>query len=95
MLDTRQTEKGPVLSAGYPAVERLIDTEDFSEINQIFEKAYKDLDQVARSKRGLKKSREAKKAQRSIELVMALFKELLEIKYRINAMLKQASARKV
>jgi len=95
MLDTRQTDKGPVLTAGYPAVEKLIETEDFSEINAIFEKAYKDLSEVARVKRGLKKSRDAKKAMKSIELVMALFKELLEIKYRINAMLRKASSRKV
>jgi len=94
MLDTRQTEKGPVLTAGYPAVEKLIETEDFSEINSVFEKAYNDLSEVARVKRGLKKSREAKKAMRSIELVMTLFKELLEIKYRINALLKKANAKK-
>jgi len=95
MLDTRQTEKGPVLTAGYPAVERLIETEDFGDINTVFERAYNDLSEVARVKRGLKRSREAKKAMKSIELVMALFKELLEIKYRINTLLKKANTRKV
>lgn len=95
MLDTKQTPKGPVLTAGYPAVEKLIETEDFGEINGVFEKAYKELYEVARTKRGLKKSRDAKKAMKTIELVMDLFKELLEIKYKISAMLKQSQSRKV
>jgi len=95
MLDQRQTEKGTVLSAGYPAIEKLIDTEDFSKVNSVFEIAYNQLSENARVKRGLKKSREAKKAMRSIELTMSLFKELLEIKYRIQELLKRTQAKKV
>jgi hypothetical protein len=95
MLDQRQTGKGTVLSAGYPAIETLIDTEDFSKVNKAFETAYTQLNENARVKRGLKKSREAKKAMRSIELTMNLFKELLEIKYRIQDLLKRTQAKKV
>lgn len=94
MLETRQTEKGAVITAGYPAIEQLIDTEDFTKINDIFEKAYNQLSENARVKRGLKKSREAKKAMRAIELTMNLFKELLEIKYRIQEMLRRTQAKK-
>lgn len=89
MLEQRQTEKGPVISAGYPAIEKLIDTEDFSVINDVFQKAYSDLAEKAKIKRGLKTSREAKKSMLAIELTMSLFKELLEIKYKIQELLKR------
>ncbi len=74
--------KGP--TAGYPEIERLIETEDFSEVNVKFKEAYDKLDEIAKHKRGLKKSREAKKAMKSLDLVMDLFRELLTIKYRLQ-----------
>ncbi len=95
MLEQRQTPKGTAVSAGYPSIERLIDTEDFSKVNEAFEAAYGELSLVARVKRGLKKSREAKKAMMAIELTMNLFKELLEIKYKIQEMLKRTQVKKV
>lgn len=95
MLEQRQTPKGTSVSAGYPSIERLIDTEDFSKVNEAFETAYGELTQVAKVKRGLKKSREAKKAMMAIELTMNLFKELLEIKYKIQEMLKRTQVKKV
>lgn len=76
------TPKGP--TAGYPEVERLIETEDFAEVNEKFKEAYEKLDVIARHKRGLKKSRDAKKAMKAMELVMDLFRELLTIKYRLQ-----------
>ncbi|MBI2341924.1 MAG: hypothetical protein HYU98_04245 [Deltaproteobacteria bacterium] len=90
-----ETKSGGGVSAGYPAIEKLIDSEDFNQINAIFEKAYSELSEQAKVKRGLKKSREAKKAIKSIELMMSLFKELLEIKYKIQALLKKGAAKKV
>ncbi len=94
MLDTRETPKGAVVSAGYPAIEKLVDTEDFSQVNTTFEKAYNELGERSKVKRGLKRSREAKKAMHAIELTMSLFKELLEIKYRIQEMLKKGQAKR-
>lgn len=96
MLDTRQTKKGTTaISAGYPAIEDLLDSEDFKGTNAAFEAAYRELEGIAKVKRGLKKSREAKKAMAAIELIMSLFKELLEIKYKIAQMLKRSQAKKV
>ena len=95
MLEQRQTPKGASVSAGYPSIEKLIDTEDFNSVNSTFESAYKELANVAKVKRGLKKSREAKKAMLAIELTMNLFKELLEIKYKIAEMLKRSQVKKV
>ncbi|MBI4365562.1 MAG: hypothetical protein HY543_01965 [Deltaproteobacteria bacterium] len=85
MLQFRDTSKGKVLSAGYPAVEDLIDSEQFDPLNQTFERAYQALEEIARHKRGLRKSRDARKAMRAIERVMDLFRELLAIKYRLQA----------
>jgi hypothetical protein len=89
MLEMRKKGKKDVLSAGYPAVERLIDSEDFDKTNKTFEEAYVILDEINRKKRGLKKGRDAKKAMKAIEHVVDLFKELLEIKYRFQEMLDQ------
>lgn len=91
MLETIKRDGKNTVSAGYPAVEKLIDSEDFVEINKVFGGAYTELDELGRKKRGLKKSREAKKAMLAIEHVMDLFKELLEIKYRIQDMLDQSN----
>jgi hypothetical protein len=93
MFEVVERDGKKVVSAGYPAVERLIDTEDFTEINEAFGKAYEELEEIARKKRGLKKGRDAKKAARAIENVMALFKELLEIKYKIQEMVGEASSK--
>jgi hypothetical protein len=70
--------------SGYPAVEKLIDTEDFTELNAAFEAAYADLFDISKRKKGLKTQRDAKKAMRSLELTMELLRELLAIKYRIQ-----------
>jgi len=82
MIKPPEKPKGP--TAGYPAIENLIDTEDFSEINVRFKEAYDKLEEVYKHKRGLKKSRDAKKGMKAIELVMELFRELLTIKYRLQ-----------
>lgn len=70
--------------AGYPAVERLIDTEDFDAINSAFEVAYDELDRISKTKKGLRTQREAKKAMKAMELTLDLFRELLAIKYKLQ-----------
>jgi len=69
---------------GFPAVEKLIETEDFEEINSAFEAAYDELLELSKKKKGLKTQREAKKAMCSLELTMGLLRELLAIKYRLQ-----------
>jgi hypothetical protein len=70
--------------AGYPAVERLIDTEDFDELNEIFETAYEELFEISKKRKGLKTRRDAKKAMKALELTLDLFRELLAIKYKLQ-----------
>lgn len=89
MIKNERPKQGP--TAGYPEIEHLIDTEDFSEVNKQFQEAYDKLEEVAKHKRGLKKSREAKKAMKAIELTMDLFRELLTIKYRLQDMAQKQS----
>ena len=76
-------EEGKYGQAGYPAVERLIDTEDFDEINAAFEKAYGELGEQVR-KRGFKTQKDARTAMKALELTLDLFRELLAIKYRLQ-----------
>lgn len=83
------------VTAGYPSIESLIDSENFDPVNAVFEKAYGELAENSKLRKGLRKSREAKKAMKAVELTMSLFKELLEIKYKIQEMLKRTQARKV
>jgi len=70
--------------SGYPAVEKLIDTEDFSDLNDAFEVAYAELFDLSKRKKGMKTQRDTKKAMRSLELTMDLLRELLAIKYRLQ-----------
>lgn len=88
MLTYRDTPKGKVLSAGYPTVEDLIDCEDFEPINTDFEAAYAKLEELSRKQGGLKTSKDAGKAMRSIEMVMDLLRELLSIKYSLQDLSK-------
>lgn len=73
-------------SMGYPRIEELIETEDFAEVNEAFESAYAELGNVASKSRSIKKGKGAKKAMKAMELTMDLFRELLEIKYQLQAM---------
>lgn len=74
------------MSAGYPAVEDLIDSEDFDRVNETFERAYNELDKMSQSKGGLKSKNEVRSAMKAIENVMDLLRELLSIKYRLQSM---------
>ncbi len=71
-------------SLGYPHVEKLIDSEDFNQVNRIFKEAYEGLDKISKEKGGLRKSKEAKKAMQALEKASELLKELLKMKYRLQ-----------
>ena len=70
--------------AGYPEVEKLIDTENFEEVNDAFETAYNELDEISRKRGGFGKSRDAKRAMKALELVMDLMRNLLSLKYKLQ-----------
>lgn len=91
MFEMRKTPKGEKLSAGYPAVEELIENEQFDPINQAFGDAYAQLSEMAKKKTGLKTAKGAKAAMQAIDHVMELLKELLAVKY---ALLRQQEGKK-
>ena len=78
------TENGKYGQTGYPAVEKLIDTENFDEVNGAFEDAYAQLAVIAKKKGGMKTQRDIKRAMKALELTMDLFRELLSIKYKLQ-----------
>ncbi len=80
---TNPKNTGENLSAGYPRIEKLVETEDFDEINKSFAKAHDDLEEIAKAKQGLGKGKSAKKAMKAYELTSELFKELLSLKYQM------------
>ncbi len=83
MVTPKTTPQAAPQSYGYPAVEALIDSENFEPINQSFAKAYGALNDVVKKKKGMKTVAEAKQAMRAIDRVVELFKELLSIKYEL------------
>ena len=70
--------------AGYPTVEKLVDTEDFDEINLAFEDAYAQLYDISKKKKGFGTQRDIKRSMKALELTLDLFRELLTIKYRLQ-----------
>ncbi|MFO1464580.1 MAG: hypothetical protein U1F66_12470 [bacterium] len=81
------------LTAGYPRIEKLIETEDFDAVNKSFGHSFEELEKIAKQKSGLGKGKSAKKAMRSYELTMDLFKELLKLKYQMMEVLKKEGAK--
>lgn len=94
MSRSSKSEENPPPTAGYPRIERLIETEDFDGINKSFAAAYGELEKIARQKAGLVKAKHAKKAMHAYELVMDLLKELLKLKYQMVEALKQEEGQK-
>jgi hypothetical protein len=89
-----QKSQSPYGQAGYPAIEKLIDTEEFDDLNYAFEAAYAELFEISKKKKGLKTRREAKEAMRALELTLDLFRDLLAIKYRLQEEAEKAQKKK-
>lgn len=64
----------------YPAIENLLESEDFNELNTHYASAYAELEKIAKQK-GMGKARDAKKAMKALERVADLMNYLLKLKY--------------
>ncbi|MBI2337219.1 MAG: hypothetical protein HYU97_10725 [Deltaproteobacteria bacterium] len=84
------TKNGGPPTAGYPRIERLVETEQFEELNESFGKVYQELEKISQLKSGLGKGKLAAKAMKAIDLTTELFKELLKIKYQMVEMADKA-----
>lgn len=65
---------------GYPAIEGLVASGDFREINTSFKEMHDKLEHMMKESRGFGKAVGAKKAIRSLELTVDLLRHLLQIK---------------
>lgn len=72
------------IKISYPTIEKLIESEDFKQLNKDFSALYDALEETAK-KGGLKASKQAKIAMKGLEKVMDLLEELLKLKYRLVA----------
>ena len=79
------------LTIHYPAVERLVATEDFARINKDFTSTYKELEKMS-PEGGMGKASKARKAMAALERTMELLRDILKLKYRL-AQLHEAKAR--
>jgi len=86
-------KKEETITAGYPRIEKLIESENFDEVNRSFGSAFEELNKISKQKSGLGKGKAAKKAMRAYELSMDLFKELLKLKYQMMEVLKKEGSK--
>ena len=79
---------------GYPIIEKLIETEDFSGVNQTVSACYDKLEKMLKAKSGgLKKQKNVRAALKAYDLTIDLIRELLKTKYNL-AKKQQAEAKK-
>lgn len=71
------------IASQFPQIEKLLQSEDFEPINKAFTEAYDQLESLSKSKGGLKRSSDARKAMKGIERTMDLLRELLQVKYKL------------
>lgn len=93
----KKASKAPV-SLGYPHIEALLETENFTPVNKSFGEAYQKLETIMKDRSvGLKKQKNAQKAIVGYELAVGLMNELLKIKkemHRLKAEEEKASQKK-
>jgi DNA-binding ferritin-like protein len=70
--------------AKYPEITKLLETEKFDKVNKDFSTTYDELEKLSKSKGGMKKASEARKAMKAIEKTMDILRELLRRKYEIE-----------
>ncbi|MBI4412426.1 MAG: hypothetical protein HY541_08085 [Deltaproteobacteria bacterium] len=77
---------------GYPTIEKLIETEDFSKVNQTVSACYDKLEKMLKGKSGgLSRQKGVRAALKAYDLTIDLLRDLLKIKYDIIKQ-KQAEA---
>lgn len=89
----KNNQQEEALTAGYPRIEKLVETEEFDAVNKSFGESFDELQKIAKKKGGLGAGKTAKKAMRAYELTMDLFKELLRLKYQMMEVLKKEAGK--
>ena len=86
-ISTKIADLQEKLRLRYPAIEELVEKEDFAHVNKSFAAAYEELETLAKSG-GLKKGKEARQAMKALERTMDLLAELLKLRYELAEQLK-------
>ncbi len=77
-------KKGSNTLIGYPIIEKLIQTEDFSKVNESVSSCYDTLEKMLKNKTGgLKKQKGIRSALKAYDLTIDLIRELLKTKYEL------------
>lgn len=80
-VSTASTGKVPL---GYPTIEKLIETENFSKVNQTVSACYDKLEKMLKGKSGgLSRQKAIRSALKAYDLTIDLLRDLLKIKYDI------------
>ena len=84
---SEKTKANTKADLGYPQIEKLLETENFEQINKSFAESYEKLEKIKSDRSGgLKKQKAAQKAMKAYEISTQLINELLQIKYQIVKM---------
>ena len=65
---------------GYPHLEKVIESDNFDDLNKTFIESYEKLEKISQSKGDVARKKAAKKAMRSLEITMDLLREFLKVK---------------
>lgn len=80
---------------GYPIIEKLIDSEDFSKVNKTMSASYDTLERMLKQKTGgLKKQKMVREALKAYDLTIDLIRDLLKAKYEIIGKNKSGAQKK-
>lgn len=74
----------PKSSPGYPIIEKLIETEDFTKVNKTISASYDSLERMQKHKSGgLKKQKTIRQALKAYDLTIDLIRDLLKTKHEL------------
>lgn len=78
---------------GYPIIEKLVQTEDFSKVNESVSGCYDTLEKMLKNKTGgLKRQKGIRSALKAYDLTIDLIRELLKTKYDLMRQNQQKGA---
>ncbi len=87
--------KAPTGNAlGYPLIEKLIESEDFTKVNLSMSQSYDTLERMLKQKGGLKKQKALRQAIKAYDLTIDLIRFLLKTKYELFEKTKPAASGK-
>ncbi len=85
MADKQASKKSSTEKLGYPIMEGLIETEDFTKVNATMSACYDLLERQLKQKGGLAKQKKIRQSLQAYDLTIDLIRFLLKMKYDMAA----------